>query len=412
MTAYVIKCRYREHTGKRAWFDGMIQFDFNKECYGCGLCAEICPVGAIRMVENKEGFKVPVVDTVKCVGCNKCDRFCIRLTESKKIDISKSDIYAFYIQNVAQRVCSTSGGAFYALAKSFIEQQGVVCGCVWNAEMEAEIVSSKTMADIKKMRGSKYVQSDILCFSSVSQALKDEKKVLFSGVPCQVAAAQKIFGKFENFYTVALLCEGTASPKAWQKYKTELETAAESKMINALHRQKGIYGWISPMAEYVFENGERKYTLSFTLDEYVHNMIYGYFTRNSCYSCQFKGKGSTADIMIGDFWGLPKRLMKKSKNKGCSVILVNTEKGKEMFSHIDNYYHEPITLVSVQRRNPPLLYPAEKNGRRDAVLKEMDTLGFHNTVMKYCNMNTRKVKIQRILHKLRLVGIAKKILRG
>lgn len=46
----------------------MIQFDFNKDCYGCGLCAEICPTQAITMVENKDGFKVPQIDANKCIG--------------------------------------------------------------------------------------------------------------------------------------------------------------------------------------------------------------------------------------------------------------------------------------------------------------------------------------------------------
>lgn len=391
----------------------MIQFDFDKDCYGCGLCAEFCPTQAITMVENKDGFKVPQIDANTCIGCSKCDRLCIRLQKSKKnIDITQSEIYAFFIENVAQRIGSTSGGAFYAIAKRFIEEKGVVCGCVWNEKMEAEIVAAESMHEVDRMRGSKYVQSDIKCFSKIEEALKVGKKVLFSGVPCQVAAAQRKFGSSDRFYTIALLCEGTASPKAWKMYKHELEQEANSEMVGAIHRQKGVYGWISPIAEYIFANGEKKHTLSFTLDEYVHNMIYGFFTRNSCYSCQFKGNNSTADIMIGDFWGLPKDLMKKSKNKGCSVVLVNTDKGKEMFADINHCHKELTNLEVVQRRNPPLLHPAEKNPYRDKVLQEMDTLGFHAVVMKYCNMNTKKVKAQRILHRLRLVGLAKRILRG
>ena len=104
--------------------------------------------------------------------------------------------------------------------------------------------------------------------------------------------------------------------------------------------------------------------------------------------------------------------IEKSKNKGCSVVLVNTDKGKEMFADINHCHKELTNLEVVQRRNPPLLHPAEKNPYRDKVLQEMDTLVFHAVVMKYCNMNTKKVKAQRILHRLRLVGLAKRILRG
>lgn len=390
----------------------MIDFDFNKDCYGCGLCIEACPVNAIQFSENGNGFHVPVVHSEKCIQCGKCDKLCIRLNDSDRINLSNSKVYAFFMKNKKERLHSTSGGAFYALAESVINQGGVVCGCVWDKEMRAEVIAGYTLDDVKRMRGSKYVQSDISCFTEIEEAVKAGKKVLFSGVPCQVAAVQKLYKGYDNLYTVALLCEGTASPKAWNMYKQELESEVNSKMIHAIHRQKGRYGWIAPMAEYRFENGDVKHTLSFTLDEYVHNMIYGYFTRNSCYSCQFKGNNSTADIMIGDFWGLPKKMLMKSRNKGCSVVLVNTDKGFELFSGLEDCHIEETTLECVQRRNPPLLYSAHKNGHRDAVLNEMDTLGFHNTIDKYCNMSTKKVKMQRILHRLGLVAVAKLLLRG
>ena len=68
----------------------MIDFDFNKDCYGCGLCIEACPVKAIQFVEDAEGFHVPVVDSSKCIQCGKCNKLCIRLNESDKVNITES----------------------------------------------------------------------------------------------------------------------------------------------------------------------------------------------------------------------------------------------------------------------------------------------------------------------------------
>ena len=183
-------------------------------------------------------------------------------------------------------------------------------------------------------------------------------------------------------------------------------------MVNAIHRQTGKYGWIAPIAEYEFGNGKKMHTLSFTLDEYVHNMIYGFFTRNSCYHCGFKANDSTADLMIGDFWGLPKELMRASRNLGCSVVLVNSEKGKALLEKTFNgaEYRE-FDLETVSRRNPPLLNSAGKNGYRDQILTELQTRNFHDVVNQYCGMNSSKVKAQAFLHKLGLAGIAKRILR-
>lgn len=34
----------------------MLEFDLNKDCYGCGACLNVCPKNAIKMLEDKEGF--------------------------------------------------------------------------------------------------------------------------------------------------------------------------------------------------------------------------------------------------------------------------------------------------------------------------------------------------------------------
>lgn len=391
----------------------MIDFNFDEDCYGCGLCAEVCPTHAIEMRVNRDGFNIPHIITDKCIGCNKCDKFCIRLNVShNEVHLGNQGIYAFYLSDKGQRIKSTSGGAFYAFAQSIVSEKGVVCGCVWNENMDAIIVATDKMEIVEKMRGSKYVQSTIACYAEIEAALKADHRVLFSGVPCQVAAVQRRFGDHPGLFTVALFCEGTGSQKAWHKYIDQLEKEQGSKLISAFHRKTGKYGWLSPMSEYIFASEKRTENLSFTLDEYVHNMIYGYFTCNSCYSCAFKGNQSTADILIGDYWGITDDLMKKTSNKGCSVVIVNSEKGKKLFENSTEYSeYQRITLEMAAKRNPPLFNCGGKNGLRDQCLAELDQMTFHNMVAKNCNMNTTKVKVQRLLHRLGLAGIAKRILR-
>ena len=46
------------------------------KCTGCGACANICPTGAITMVQNREGFYVPQIDDKKCIHCGFCDKTC------------------------------------------------------------------------------------------------------------------------------------------------------------------------------------------------------------------------------------------------------------------------------------------------------------------------------------------------
>lgn len=390
----------------------MIDFPFNEECYGCGLCEEVCPVHAITMQENAEGFRVPVVDTVTCINCRKCEKACIRLQEHEGIPLKSSRFYACWQRDRKDRLHSTSGGAFYTMARAFIEQWGgVVCGCVWNGKMEAEIVCTETVEGLARMRGSKYVQSSIRCFSQIRDYLKQGRKVLFSGTPCQVGAVQSLFPRAENLYTAALICAEAPSPKAWRKYKQTLESEMGSRMVDATHRKKGCYGWLLPMAEYVFENGKSKTELAYTLDCYVRNMIYGFFTRNSCHLCTYKGDGSTADVIMGDYWGLSRRIFRKTANAGCSVIAVNSRRGRELFGLAGEFLDSnAVSMEAVVRCNPRLVEAQAKNPERDATLADMDTKQFREVVDIHCGMNNQKAKRLRLLHRFRLAGLIKKIM--
>ena len=42
----------------------------------CGNCLRHCPVGAIRMITNRHGIQVPVVDETLCIGCGACENLC------------------------------------------------------------------------------------------------------------------------------------------------------------------------------------------------------------------------------------------------------------------------------------------------------------------------------------------------
>lgn len=45
-------------------------------CCGCTACFSICPVDAIRMLPDEEGFLYPVVDAQQCIRCYKCMSVC------------------------------------------------------------------------------------------------------------------------------------------------------------------------------------------------------------------------------------------------------------------------------------------------------------------------------------------------
>ena len=54
----------------------MIRITDKHNCCGCGACSCVCPVQAITMRRDSEGFAYPRVDAGKCVRCYQCLTVC------------------------------------------------------------------------------------------------------------------------------------------------------------------------------------------------------------------------------------------------------------------------------------------------------------------------------------------------
>ena len=160
------------------------------DCCGCGTCSLVCPMGAISMERDNEGFVYPRIDEEKCTNCSLCEAAC-SFALDKKASVTKPGIRVFAAvhHDVKVKSSSSSGGAFWALASYALDQEGVVYGCSFDADLNPRHIRCETLSDVKKCQGSKYAQSDsFTVFEGVKKDLKQGKTVLFSGTPCQVAA--------------------------------------------------------------------------------------------------------------------------------------------------------------------------------------------------------------------------------
>lgn len=62
-----------------------VLFNKKEECCGCTACYAICPMNAISMVEDEEGFEYPVINRENCISCCKCIEVCpIKIVKNKK----------------------------------------------------------------------------------------------------------------------------------------------------------------------------------------------------------------------------------------------------------------------------------------------------------------------------------------
>lgn len=130
----------------------------------------------------------------------------------------------------------------------------------------------------------------------------EEKRILFSGTPCQVTALHSVISYHECLITVPVIYEETPLPKPFNAWIKLLEDKYRSKIVSMKFKKKERYVWKSPSSEYIFDNGKWLEQLAYHVEGYIHNFICGLIMRNSCFCCKYKGNNITADIIIGNCW--------------------------------------------------------------------------------------------------------------
>lgn len=118
--------------------------------------------------------------------------------ESSEASIQRNYPSAFAAKHSSEaiRKQSSSGGAFYALAQTIINQGGVVYGCAFDESHKAQHIRCETMDEVVRCMGSKYSQSDLGdSLEKTKEDINAGRNVLFTGTPCQIAAARFVCEK-------------------------------------------------------------------------------------------------------------------------------------------------------------------------------------------------------------------------
>ncbi len=369
------------------------------ECNGCYACVSKCPNGCITMQADAEGFWYPKIDEINCIQCRLCHNTCPIINKMIKEKISK-DAFAAINCNEEVRKYSSSGGIFNLLARNIIESGGIVFGAAFTDDYkEVEHISVDNMEKIPLLMGSKYLQSRIGdAYNQAKHYLDLGKNVLFSGTPCQIGGLYAYLGKdYENLITQDIICHGVPSPKVWKKYVEFYEKRADSKIINAFFRNK-INGWKTFSLQFKFENGD-EYIKTVSKDLYMRGFLKDLYLRPSCYNCEFKSSNRISDITLADFWGVENVCADMCDDKGTSLILVNTNKGKMIFdSIVQDIRFCRVDKKTALKYNPP----AEKcpiiPENRIKFMNDFSRKNFSRVMNKYCGIGF-KTKIKNLMRK-------------
>lgn len=310
----------------------MVELRSNQDCCGCMACVHVCRHGAISVTSDAMGFAHVKYDASRCVECGECDRVCdFNASRSERAPDVASRGYAVRHKAIAEVERSQSGAAFAAISDEVLRSGGVVYGAAFGEHFKVVHRRGDTAAERDAFRGSKYVQSDMMgIYPSVRKDLREGRHVLFTGTPCQVAAMRRYIPEElqTGLLLVDVICHGVSAPGTWQDYVRYLERKQGSEVEVVKFRDKK-FGWSSHYESFRFADGS---------EIYPRFRFYSLYTiRKSCARCPYCNLERPSDLTIGDYWGL-ERLSTEfaNDNRGCSLVLVNTEKGARMFDRISD----------------------------------------------------------------------------
>ena len=413
----------------------MIQIKEKYECCGCGACVQRCPKHCIEFIKDNEGFLYPKVDETTCINCGLCEKVCPVINQDT---IRKpSEIYAVSNTNEDIKAESSSGGIFTILAEAIINEGGVVFGARFNEQYEVVHDFTDNILGLAAFRGSKYVQSKIgNNFLEAEKFLKQNRKVLFSGTPCQITGLKKFLRKeYSNLVTVDFVCHGVPSPEVWRKYlfsiirtkgvdgKKSVSLSLNNMLcIESITFRDKCKGWkkygfsvwqnsaFKVDKNTVFPSGNNTIIYEpFDKNAYLHGFVRNLYLRPSCYHCPSKSFKSGSDYTLADFWGASSYV--PDDDKGISILFVHNNK-----LNIDTSSFIRIDMEAAIGQNPAITKYSKMKDGRDTFFRKMtnNELDIEDLIRKYAKYSIKEYTrnlIIRILVKSKLISIAKIILR-
>lgn len=347
-------------------------------CCACGACVTVCPQNAIHMEMDSIGSYYPQVDD-NCIRCGLCTKVCPSINDIPR-EVPQDGCAAV---SKSKHDKSASGGVFYTVAKTIMQEQGaVVYGASMTADMDVVITRATEPVELISMQGSKYVKSSMGdSYHAVKQDLTEGKKVLFSGAPCQVAALKSFLKiDYDNLITMDIVCHGMPGMGLFQKYLRWLESgnadskngyvAKETKTVkNYRFRNKTVLDRDGYVAKVEFSDGAEKQIIG-KYDPYYGSFLDSEIFTETCYFCKYASPERVSDITIGDW-----NTRGKSRFydwRPVSIALVNTAKGRKLWDTVLPLFETTdISLEDEMRGNKQLSQPSSIEKYNPSLCAEM-----------------------------------------
>ena len=304
------------------------------------------------------------------------------------------ETYAAFSTNTEQRIASSSGGVFSLIAQTVLQYNGAVYGVAMTEDCRsAEFIRVEDEESLSKLRGSKYFQARVgKIYHYVKTDLENGKSVLFSGTICQINGLKNFLNKdYSTLYCVDVICHGVPSQMLWQKYVDYIEMRYNSKLESVNFRCKD-QGWtLFGMKEKL---GRQVVFSSLVMDPFMIMFLRNYGLRPSCYQCVAKND-KRSDLTIADFWGINRVAPEMNDEKGTSLVIVRSEKGKKLYKDIQAQVVDKVVgYEDGVRSNPAESHSAQRPVERNLFYNDLEKLSFQQMIKKYCKPEKLPIKVR------------------
>lgn len=377
-------------------------------CTACMACYNSCVHGAIVIKEDRYHFKFPLIEEEKCIGCNLCKSACPVLKPLDYYEPVKT-CYAVASKDSEDLLSSSSGAASSILTGCVVENGGVAYGCVMESVTKISHCRIDKVDDLYKIKGSKYVQSDINhSYRQVRGDLMAGKKVIFTGTPCQIAGLRNFLRKnYDNLITVDLVCHGVPSQGILQENAREIlcSKGLGGKLedykikFRGKDRTLGIFYCLS----FIDSNGKEDINHN---TAYIKSFEEGIIFRESCYNCPYARPTRISDITICDFWGLDNYTNQFNCKDGVSAVLLNTNKGEELFHMCsDKMHYEEHNINHCIKYSGQLNKAFKRPRTRNYFLSKYEKGKFSIIANKALQGNEKFKKRSKFIHRFHLLSV-------
>lgn len=184
----------------------------------------------------------------------------------------------------------------------------------------------------------------------------------------------------------------------WRKYLKETNNMYNSQPKNISFRSKD-NSWQDFELKIQYENNVYRNTQG--KDTYLRAFLNDICLRDSCYQCNFKKKNRLSDFTLADFWGIDNIDKSMNDDKGISLVVVNSNKGKEIFEKLkENLEYKEVNFDDAIKYNMNMVSSVKMNKNREKFFNDLDKNDLDSLVKKYIK---KKSILRRILGKVKRI---------